>query len=104
MDRIYIRDLTLRCIVGIRPEDTVNIGQLERRIAEFVESSQFQLIERLAEGIAGICLQDPKVASVTVGVDKPRALRFARSAGVEITRRQGCRKTRSAAESSDPAP
>jgi len=37
-------------------------------------------------GIAQVCLAEPRVARVTVCVDKPAALRFARSVAVEITR------------------
>ena len=41
---------------------------------------------RLAQNIAEICLEEPRVQRVTVSVDKPGALRFARSVAVEITR------------------
>ena len=114
MDQVHIRDLRLRCIIGCKPEervtkqdvvinvsldcdlsragqtdrleDTINFRQLESRIATLVEGSGFQLIERMAQAIADACLADDKVLCVTVTVDKPRALRFARSAAVEIRR------------------
>ena len=114
LDAIHIRDLTLRCIIGIFPEerrekqdviinltmygdlrkaclsdrieDTIDYKAVNRRIVETVEKSQFSLVERLAEEIAGICLQEPLVSRVTVAVDKPAALRFARSVAIEITR------------------
>ena len=44
------------------------------------------LVERLAERIADICLDSPGVQRVRVRVDKPGALRFARSVAVEIDR------------------
>lgn len=114
MDRIYIRDLALSCIIGIYPEernikqdvvinvtmetdlraagksdsidDTVDYKTIKLNILDFVENSSFQLIESLAEGIAGICLNDAGVQSATVTVDKPGALRFARSVAVEVMR------------------
>ncbi len=44
------------------------------------------LVERLAERIADLCLDSPGVQRVRVRVDKPGALRFARSVAVEIDR------------------
>ena len=113
-DRIYIRDLRLRCIVGIYPEertnkqdviinvvlwvdlrkagasdaieDTVNYKFVKKRIVSLVEGSDYQLIERMAEAIAAICLDEKTVEQVQVTVDKPGALRFARSVAVEIIR------------------
>lgn len=114
LDRIYIRDLLLRCIVGIYPEertnqqdviinvvlwvdldkpgksdrieDTVNYKFIKKRIVALVEESEYQLIERMADAIAAICLEEKGVEQVQVTVDKPGALRFARSVAVEITR------------------
>lgn len=114
LDRIYIRDLVLRCIIGINPherdnrqdviinivlhadlrdagasdriEDTVNYKTIKDRVVEMVEKSQFYLVERLARQIADICLSEPRVRRVEVTLDKPGALRFARSVAVQITR------------------
>ncbi|MFA5688156.1 MAG: dihydroneopterin aldolase [Kiritimatiellales bacterium] len=114
MDKIYIRDLALRCIIGVYPgerdskqdilvsvtmetdlhaagesdnlADTVNYKAIKLEILDFVENSSFQLIESLAENIAAICLKYAGVQTVTVTVDKPGALRFARSVAVEVTR------------------
>lgn len=113
-DRIHIRDLRTRCIVGIRPEerekqqdvviqvtlradlrkpgqsddidDTIDYATLKQQILDTVEASSFLLIERLAQVIADLCLADARVASATVAVEKPGALRFARTVAVEITR------------------
>ena len=114
MDRIFIRDLALRCIIGIYPEerrekqdvvinvemhcdlraagksddltDTVNYKSIKKAILMLVENSRFQLIESLAENVADIALADAKVEKVVVTIDKPGALRFAKSSAVEITR------------------
>lgn len=114
MDRIFIRDVMVRCIIGIYPqerrekqdvviniilegdltkagrtdaiEDTINYKTIEKNIVKMVEKSTFNLIEKLADEIARICLKDKLVDRVTVTVDKPGALRFTRSVAVEVTR------------------
>lgn len=114
MDRILIKDLMARCIIGVndderrekqdvvvnisvgadlraaghsdRFEDAVDYRSMKKKVIAMVEGSRFFLIEALAERIAQICLEDGKVSEVTVCVEKPAALRFARSVGVEITR------------------
>lgn len=116
LDRIYIRDLETRCIVGIYPEerihkqdvilnitlwcdlsragatdnidDTVNYKGVNKDILAHVEASEYFLIERMAETVAQICLESKGVRQVEVTVDKPGALRYARSVAVTITRRQ----------------
>ena len=117
MDKIFIRELAHRCIIGIYPEerrekqdivinvemhadlrragrsdnlsDTVNYKAIKKSILKLVEESGFQLIEALAEGIADIALANEKVQQVVVTIDKPGALRFAKSSAVEITRSRG---------------
>ena len=114
MDQIHIRDLHLRTILGINEEerrdrqdvlinlvldvdtrtagesddiqDAFNYRTLTKHIVELVESSQFYLVEKLAAEIARLCLKDVRVERVHVSVDKPGALRFARSVGVAIER------------------
>jgi FolB domain-containing protein len=114
LDRIHIRDLALRCIVGIyqeerrekqditvnitlhadlaaacrsdRIEDTVDYKAIKKRVVKMVESSQCFLIETLAQAVSDICLEDRAVRRVDVRVDKPGALRFARTVEVEISR------------------
>jgi FolB domain-containing protein len=117
MDQIHIKDLLLRTIIGINEEerrnrqdvlinivmdvdmrpagetddidDAVNYRTITKRIIQLVESSQFYLVEKLAAEIAIICLSDPQVERVRVTVEKPGALRFARSVGVTVERGQG---------------
>jgi D-erythro-7,8-dihydroneopterin triphosphate epimerase len=116
MDRILISDLAVRCIIGINEderrekqdvlinislaadlsaagrsdhfEDSIDYRAIKKSVLGMVEGSHFYLIEALAEGIAGICLEQSGIIEATVRVDKPGALRFARSVGVEITRKQ----------------
>jgi FolB domain-containing protein len=114
LDRIHIADLLVRCIVGTNPgerakpqdvvinitlhadlraacrsdriEDTVDYSALKQRIVNMVEASRFFLVEALAEAVSDICLSDPRVRKARVRVEKPTALRFARTVGVEIER------------------
>jgi D-erythro-7,8-dihydroneopterin triphosphate epimerase len=116
LDRIHILDLKLRCIVGVYPEerrekqdiilnitlhadlrkagrsddlkDTVDYKAIKKRVIALVEASSFQLVEKLAERVAETCLEDRRVVQADVFLEKPGALRFARSVGVEISRRR----------------
>ncbi len=113
-DQIHIRDLTCRCIVGINPEertnlqdvivnvtlyanlreacvtdridDTIDYKSVKLAVLAMIEKSTYHLIERLAERIAEVCFEDTRIEAVRVSVDKPGALRFARSVAVEIYR------------------
>ena len=67
-------------------EDTVNYRTLTKQIIRHVESSQRFTLEALAADIAGICLAQNGVERARIRVEKPGALRFARSVGVEIER------------------
>lgn len=114
MDKIFIRDLTFRCIIGINPEervnkqdvvinlelytdfsralasediaDTVNYKSLKLAVMALVEGSSFLLVEKLAQAVAELCLTTEGVRAVRARVEKPTALRFARSVGVELFR------------------
>jgi len=113
-DRIFIRDLAIRCIIGVEEyerrekqevlvsitldvdlrragrtddlADSVDYSSLKKQIRQVAESSQFRLIEALAQCIADECLRQKRVECVRVAVEKPTALRFARTVGVEIVR------------------
>ena len=62
--------------------------QIDRGTVALVEDSTFFLIERLAQAVADHCLEHPLIHSARVTLDKPGALRFARSVAVEIHRRK----------------
>lgn len=114
LDKIHIRDLQTRCIIGVYPEergqpqdvvinitlyadfrragrsdrieDTVDYKAIKTAAIALVEQSSFFLIERLAEVVAERCLKAKGVQKVKVTIDKPGALRYARSVAVEIMR------------------
>ena len=117
-DRIEIRDLMVRAIVGINDEervnrqdvvinltiwldfraagrsdnidDTINYRTLTKQVIELVEGSSFFLVEKLADEIARLGLEFSEVIErIRVSVEKPGAIRFARSVGVTIERTRG---------------
>lgn len=114
MDRIIIKDLLLRGIIGINDwerekkqdilinislfadlrkagesdaiEESVNYRTITKKIIRHVEQSERFTVEALAQDIVNLCLQESGVIKTRVRVEKPGALRFARSVGVEIER------------------
>lgn len=54
--------------------DTLNYDALHRRIAGIVQSTSFQLLERLAAEIANAIFADPRVARAEVEIAKPELL------------------------------
>ena len=67
-------------------DDTLNYKLVAKRLQQFVGESSFQLVETLAEKIAGIVTDEFGVAWVRVKVNKPGAIRGARDVGVIIER------------------
>ena len=114
LDKLHIRDLMIRCIIGLNDwerekkqdilinitlyadlsapcqsdqvEDTVNYKAVKQKVVDMVEASSCMLVENLAQKIADICLENPKVQRARVMIDKTGALRYARSVAVEIVR------------------
>jgi len=114
VDRIIIKDLLARCIIGANePErhdrqnviinlvlwtdlskagksdrlaDALDYRTIRNAVMNLVESSSFYLIEALSERIAEVCLNEPKIEKVQVTVEKPAALPFGKSVGVQIER------------------
>lgn len=52
---------------------TVDYGKLAQRIQEAIVSDPVDLIETLAQRVAGLCLGEPLVDRVSVTVHKPQA-------------------------------
>lgn len=117
MDQVIIKNLVARGIIGIndwereKPQEilinlvlfadlrkagemdeishSVNYRTVAKKALAHVESAQKLTVEALAAELAEICLQEPGVQKVRVRVDKPGAVRFAESVGVEIERSRG---------------
>ena len=66
-------------------KDTVDYKTITKRIIKEVEASSFFLLEKLAQVILNIVMENPKVKEASVRVDKPFALRFADSVSVEVS-------------------
>ena len=114
-DQILINGLFLRTIIGINDDerdqkqdvlinvsltvdtrpagrsddiaDAVNYRTITKDVIDLVENSKFFLVERMVEEIARLCLSDERVERVRVSIEKPAALRFARSVGVANVRK-----------------
>lgn len=114
MDIIYLSDLRIDTVIGIYDwerrikqtvvfdlemgadirkaaasdhiDDTLNYKAVAKRIISFVEQSEFQLVETLAEKVAGIILDEFDVPWVRVKLNKQGAVRGARDVGVIIER------------------
>jgi len=71
--------------------DTVDYGSLVDRVKVAIETDPVDLIERLAQRIADLCLTDERVACAQVTVHKPEAPIAATFSDVAltITRRRG---------------
>ena len=114
MDIIYLHDLKIECIIGIwewerrikqtiildldmaadirraaasdKIEDTLNYKAVSKRLIEFVENSQFFLVETLAEKVAATLLNEFSIPWVRVTLNKRGAIRGASDVGVLIER------------------
>lgn len=114
MDIVYLHDLKVDCVIGIFEwerrikqtihidldmaadirraaasdaiADTLDYKAVAKRLVDFAGDSQFQLVETLAEKIAGIVLSEFKVPWVRVRINKKGAVRNADAVGVVIER------------------
>ncbi len=114
MDIVYINDLRIETIIGIydwereirqtvtidlemaadnrKPaatesiEDALNYKAVAKRLIQFVEESEFKLVETLAERIAEIVLEEFDVDWLRLKLGKPGAVTGSREVGVIIER------------------
>lgn len=113
-DCLFIEDFTVDAIIGILPhereqkqpvifdlelfvdtrpaanseaiEDAVDYFALTEQLREFVASSDYFLIEKLATATAGYLLQHFPLQRVKIRLSKPKALTTAKNVGVIIER------------------
>ena len=114
MDQVFINDLIARGIIGVNEwerekpqeisinivlfadlhkagssdniQDSVNYRTVAKMVLAHAETAQRQTVEALATDIARLCLEQPGVQQVRVRVEKPGAVRFSRTVGIEIER------------------
>ncbi len=67
-------------------DDTLNYKAVAKRLQAFVPDSGCELVETLAERIAGIIIDEFDVPWVRVKINKPGAIRGSRDVGVLIER------------------
>jgi dihydroneopterin aldolase len=53
--------------------DTIHYGELAEGLAAVIAGEPVNLLEALADRLAGVCLADARVAAATVTVHKPQA-------------------------------
>lgn len=68
--------------------DCIDYDRLARQIRAHAETAARFTVEALAEDLAQICLQESNAFQVSVRVEKPNAISFTSSVGVEITRQR----------------
>jgi len=114
MDIVFIRDLKIETVIGIYDwerkirqtisldlematdiskaaksdniDDALSYKTVAKRLIDFVEQSDFELVEALAESICGIVLDEFAVPWVKLTLHKPGAVRGSQSVGVIIER------------------
>ncbi|MCX6048468.1 MAG: dihydroneopterin aldolase [Chloroflexi bacterium] len=115
LDRIFIKDLLVRGIIGVNPDerinrqdvlvnatlwadtrtagasdnvtDTVNYFTVATAIIEHIERTTPYLVEKLAADLVQLCFAtDQRIQAIELSVEKPAAVPFARSVGLTIYR------------------
>ena len=114
MDKVFIKNLQVETIIGIFDwerevrqvvsidlemefdnkkaaksddiKDALDYKKIGKRVSGYVKKSKYKLVERLAEQIAKIVLNEFPVSSLILSVTKPGALRGSESVGIRITR------------------
>jgi len=113
-DTIFIRELKTEAIIGVfdwerkvrqtvsfdfefpgnirhaaktdHIDDTLDYKKVAKHVLSFVEASEFQLVETLAERVAELVLREFDLDWVRLVLSKPGALRGSRDVGVSIQR------------------
>ena len=114
MDKIFLNDLKIDTIIGIYDweretlqtltfdleidwdirkaaasdhiNDTLDYGSIAKTIVTFVENSNYQLIETLAEDVCTLLLQDFAIPKIKLTLSKPVALHGQNIARIVIER------------------
>lgn len=114
MDKVFIENLTVETVIGIfdwereirqavsldlelefdirkaaesdRIADTLDYKAVSKRLIHFIEQSEYQLVEALAEKCAAIVLDEFPVDRLKLKLSKPGAVRGSSAVGVIIER------------------
>jgi D-erythro-7,8-dihydroneopterin triphosphate epimerase len=111
MAKIKVKNLLLRTFIGFNPEELVNkqdvlinfeiefdtsdsfldrdepdnildYKEVTKKVIEFVQNGRHKLLEVLTHNILNLLMEDERIKYARVEVDKPHALRFAKSVSV----------------------
>ena len=113
-DTIFLHDLRIQTVVGIwdwerqLPQivsidldmgwdmskavlsedlaDALDYKSVSKRVTQFVQDKQFQLVETAADSIAAMIMQEFSVPWIRVAIHKPHAVSSSRSVGVVLER------------------
>ena len=66
-------------------QQALDYKTLKLKIIDFVQKSHFGLLEKLTQEVLNLIMMDKRILKATVQIDKPNALRFARSVSVEMS-------------------
>lgn len=114
MDKVFVRDLRINALIGIYEwerrirqqiridlemgwdnrvpaasdaiEDTMNYKAAAKRVMAYVEDSEFQLVETLAENLAALLIREFDLPWVKITLGKPGAVTGSSEVGVVIER------------------
>ena len=114
MDIVYIRELNIQTVIGIfdwerkikqtvsldlemgtdiakaaatdHINDTLDYKAVSKRLISFIEASEFQLVETMAERVTEIVREEFNVPWVKLRLSKPGAVRGSKDVGVIIER------------------
>lgn len=117
MDKIFVKDLRVDCIIGILESEkvktqpllvsmelekdlkecaktgdldkSINYAALSERVKSYIIQRKALLLEELAEELCKLILKEFKPESVTIRLNKPEAVADAMATGVQITRTTG---------------
>lgn len=116
MDKVFIRGLTIDAVIGVfdwekqiqqplvfdlemdwdisqaaktdQLEFALNYAAVSDRVIEFVQGTQFELLESLLEKLAALLIEEFDIPCLKLKVEKPAVVPQARVVGLEIVRRK----------------
>ncbi len=117
MDKIFLKELEIDAVIGIWEwerrikqkvsidlelavdaraasradaiDETLNYRDVAKRLIDYVGSSEFQLVESLAECVAELVVKEFGVSWLKLSVAKPGAIEGARTVGITVERTPG---------------
>lgn len=81
-------ELTYDAADAVRSDDlhkALDYRKLKQQIRAFVKDSHYGLLERLTHDVLVLLMTDSRILRAKVRIDKPSALRFAKSVSVEMS-------------------